>query len=371
MQFDTVVIGAGVIGLAVAAAAAARGQAVLVLEAGPAIGHATSARNSEIIHAGLYYPKDSLKHRLCIAGRHLLYDRLKAAHLPYNRCGKLIVATTPDEEATLARLLAQGRENGVEGLKLISGSDARSREPEVKATAALWSPETGIFDSHSFLQHLAVQVETDGGIIALNTPFAGATPLANGFRLHIGGQDPVSVRTRQLVNASGLWAPELARKIEGLEQAHVPTQWLAKGCYFRLSGRAPFSHLIYPVPEPGGLGIHATLDMTGAVRFGPDVDWLPEGTGPDALSYDVPPSRRDTFARAIARYWPGLPVERLDPDYSGVRPKLRGPGGGFFDFAIQGPQTHGLEGLINLFGMESPGLTAALAIGGAVAKQVS
>lgn len=366
-DFDTVVIGAGVIGLAVAAATAARGQSVLVLEAGAHVGEATSARNSEVIHAGLYYPTGSLKHQFCVAGRRMLYDFLDRTGVDYRKCGKLIVATSEPEEAQLARIQALGMANGVEGLQLLSGAQVAAREPEVQATAALYSPETGVFDSHGYMLRLVADLEANGGLLALHAPFDRADPVPGGFRVWSGGAEPTSVTTRRLVNAAGLWAPDLARRIEGIRAECIPVQWLAKGCYFRLTGRSPFSHLIYPVPVDGGLGVHATLDLAGATRFGPDVDWLPSGTTPDDIDYTVPPGRAQGFEKAIRRYWPGLPAGRLEPDYSGVRPKLRGPGEGFFDFEIQDEQSHGLPGLVNLFGFESPGLTGSLAAGETVA----
>lgn len=371
MDFDTVVIGAGVVGLAVAAATAARGQAVLVLEAGPHVGEATSARNSEVIHAGLYYPTGTLKHRFCVAGRRALYDFLDQSGVDYLRCGKLIVATSRAEEAELARIHALGVANGVEGLELLSGAQATSREPELTATAALYSRETGVFDSHSYMLALVARLEANEGLVALRTPFDRAEPVPGGFRVSTGGAEPTALTTRRLVNAAGLWAPHLARRITGMPAEWVPEQRLAKGCYFRLSGRSPFSHLIYPVPVDGGLGVHATLDLGGATRFGPDVEWLAPGTTPEAIDYSVSPDRAGAFERAIRRYWPGLPDGRLEPDYSGVRPKLKGPGEGFFDFEIQDEQTHGVPGLVNLFGFESPGLTGSLAVGDAVADLLS
>lgn len=365
-DFDTVVIGAGVVGLATAAALSARGQSVLVLEELDRVGEATSARNSEIIHAGLYYRTGSLKHRLCVQGRRMLYDFLDRTGVPYRKCGKLIVAAEPREEAELDRLFALGAANGVEGLRCLSGREARALEPELSASAALLSAETGIFDSHDYLMRLVAILEDNGGLLALRTPFAAAETGDGGFTIRTGGADPATITAARLVNSAGLQAPGAAARIAGLPAAHVPRQWLARGCYFRLSGPAPFSRPIYPVPEDGGLGVHATPDMSGAMRFGPDVEWLPAGTAPSEIDYRVDPGRADAFRDAIRRYWPGLPEGRLAPDFSGVRPKLCGPGGGFFDFAIEGPETHGVPGLVNLFGIESPGLTASLAIAGAV-----
>jgi L-2-hydroxyglutarate oxidase LhgO len=249
---------------------------------------------------------------------------------------------------------------------MLSQKEIAKREPEVSASSALLSPETGIFDSHTFVQRLLAIVEEHGGLLALRSPFARARPSAAGFNISTGGGDPTTVTARRLVNAGGLWAPQIAVGIEALPAEAIPEQWLAKGCYFRLSGRSPFSHLIYPVPVDGGLGIHATLDLAGSTRFGPDVEWLPRGTTPGDIDYRVSPALAQDFDRAIRRYWPALPQGRLEPDYSGIRPKLRGPGDGFFDFDIQTEERHGLPGLVNLFGFESPGLTSSLAIGEAV-----
>lgn len=369
-DFDTIVIGAGAVGMAVACALAERGQSVLVIEAGDHPGEGTTSRNSEVIHAGLYYPTGSKKHRLCVEGRRLLYPFLDQTGVDHRKCGKLVVATDASEEERLADILALGKANGVEGLRLLSRKECEQLEPEVVATCALWSPETGIFDSHAYMIQLLAVLESQGGTLALRTPFDMAEATGDGFTLRTGGAEPATVTTRRLVNAAGLWAPGVAAAITGLPAASVPEQWLAKGCYFRMSGRTPFTHLIYPVPVDGGLGVHATLDLAGAVRFGPDVAWLPRETGPDDIDYTVPQDRAAEFERAIRRYWPGLEAGSLSPDYSGVRPKLRGPGAGFFDFDLQTEAQHGVAGLVNLFGIESPGLTASLAIGKAVAADL-
>lgn len=369
-DFDTVVIGAGVVGISVATAIAAKGQSVLVMEASDHPGEGTSARNSEVIHAGLYYPTDTLKHRFCVAGRRMLYDYMDRFGIDYMKCGKLIVATSDAEEEQLAAILALGTANSVEGLELIPNAEVARLEPALSAQAALQSRETGVFDSHSFLQCQIAALEAHDGLLALRTRFEAAEPLGQGFRVRTGGTDQTTITTRRLVNAAGLWAPDLARRIEGIPKESVPEQWLAKGCYFRLAGRSPFSHLIYPVPVDGGLGVHATLDLGGATRFGPDVEWLPYKTAPGEVNYGVDPMRAEAFVEAIRRYWPDLPPDRLEPDYSGVRPKLRGPDAGFFDFELQTEETHGLCGLVNLFGFESPGLTSSLAIGEAVATDL-
>jgi L-2-hydroxyglutarate oxidase LhgO len=369
-DFDTIVIGAGAVGMAVACALAARGQSLLVTEAGDQPGEGTTARNSAVIHAGLYHPTGSLKHRLCVDGRRMLYDFLGRTGIAHRKCGKLVVATDAAEEERLSEIMTLATMNDVEGLRMLSQRECRELEPEVAATCALWSPETGILDPHAYMIQLLAVLEQHGGILALRTPFDRAEATGDGFTVRTGGADPATVTARRLVNAAGLWAPRVAAAIEGMPAEAVPDQWLAKGCYFNMSGRAPFSHLIYPVPVDGGLGVHATLDLGGAVRFGPDVEWLPKGTGPDDIDYAVPEDRAQAFARAIRRYWPGLPAGNLTPDYSGVRPKLRGPGDGFFDFDLQTATRHGLPGLVNLFGIESPGLTASLAIGKAVADDL-
>ncbi|SLN61269.1 NAD(P)/FAD-dependent oxidoreductase [Roseisalinus antarcticus] len=370
-DFDTIVIGAGAIGLASARALAERGQSVLVVEANDRPGEGTTSRNSQVVHAGLYYPTGSLKHRFCVDGRRMHYDFMEETGVDHRKCGKLVVATSEAEEERLARIMALGTANGVEGLTLLSRQQSEEMEPEVTATAALWSPETGIFDVHGYLMRLLAIFEDNGGLLALRTPVTRVEATGDGFTVTTGGDDPATVSARRLVNAAGLRAPEMAAKIEGLPREAVPEQWLAKGCYFSLQGRAPFSHLIYPVPVDGGLGVHATLDMAGTIRFGPDVTWLKAGTAPADLDYSVPPEQAAAFEEAIRRYWPGLPDGQLSPDYSGVRPKLRGPGDGFFDFDLQTEAAHGVRGLVNLFGIESPGLTASLAIGRAVADDLA
>ena len=366
-DFDTVVVGAGAVGLAAAAALAERGQSVLVLEAASRPGEGTTSRNSEVIHAGLYYPTGSLKHRLCTEGRRKLYEFLERTGVDHRKCGKLVVATDSAEEERLSEIMALGAANGVEGLRLLSPGEIRDMEPEVAAFAALWSPETGIFDVHGYLMALLAQFEGHGGTLALRTPFVRSEPTGSGFKVDTGGAEPASVTTKRLLNAAGLAAPAIARTIEGIPEEAIPGLWLAKGNYFLLPGRAPFSHLIYPVPVDGGLGVHATLDLAGSVRFGPDVEWLPPGTDPQDIDYSVPAHRGAAFEEAVRRYWPGLPRSRLAPDYSGVRPKLGGPGTGFRDFELHTADRHGLPGLVNLFGIESPGLTASLAMAVAVA----
>lgn len=370
-DFDCAVIGAGAVGLATAAALARSGQSVLVIEGGEHAGEETTARNSEVIHAGLYYPTGSLKHRLCVEGRRMLYEFMDATGVPYRKCGKLIVASRPEEEEKLAAIAAMGEANGVEGLSMISADEAHGMEPEITVAAALLSRETGIFDSHDYLMRLIAALEEHDGLLALRTPFEGAERDGDGFAIRTGGDDPATITASRIVNAGGLWAADIAGRIDAMPADAIPHMRYAKGCYFRLSGRPPFSRLIYPVPEDGGLGVHATLDLGGQVRFGPDVEWLEDGTGPGDIDYRVDPGRGAAFTRAIRSYWPGLEDGRLEPDYSGVRPKLKGPGEGFFDFDIQTEERHGIPGLVNLFGIESPGLTSSLAIGKAVAETLT
>ncbi|MDR6293558.1 L-2-hydroxyglutarate oxidase LhgO [Inquilinus ginsengisoli] len=358
---DAVVVGAGVVGLAVARALALAGQEVIILEAADAFGTETSARNSEVIHAGIYYPAGSLKARHCVAGRRALY-RFCADHgVTAQRCGKLIVATDAAEAATLARIAAGAQANGLTGaddaLRPLTADEAHALEPEIACTAALFSPSTGIVDSHGFMLALLGDAEAQGAMIAYLSRLESAVATPEGLHLEIATEEGgMELLARRVVNAAGLSAPAVARRIAGVPEAAVPQPYLAKGNYFALSGRPPFRHLIYPVPVPGGLGTHATIDLGGRVRFGPDVEWV------DSLDYRVDPARADSFYAAIRRYWPALPDGALLPDYSGIRPKITPPGATAADFVIQGPEGHGVAGLVNLFGIESPGLTSSLSI---------
>jgi len=360
-RVDAVVVGAGVIGLAVGRALAARGLETLVLEATGGIGNGISSRNSEVIHAGLYDAPSSLKARLCVAGREGLYAYCESHGVPHRRCGKLVVATTSAQADALQNIARRAEANGVTGLRWLSGAEAIALEPALHCEAALLSPVTGIIDSHALMLAYLGDLERDGGALALRSPLDAAQVVADGFVLQVGGDAPSELATGILVNAAGLDAPALARRIEGLAPAAVPTPRFAKGNYFSLTGRTPFSRLIYPVPEPGGLGVHLTLDLAGQARFGPDVEWLATAST-ERIGYAVDPSRGDRFYAAIRRYWPALPDGALAPAYSGVRPKLSGPGDPAADFMLQGPAQHGVAGLMNLFGIESPGLTASLTI---------
>lgn len=363
-EIDAVVVGAGAVGLACARALAMAGHEVVVLERHAAIGTETSARNSEVIHAGIYYPAGSLKARLCVEGRRRLYEYLQSRSLPHRACGKLIVATDEPQIAELEAIARRARANGVDDIEDLSAARARAEEPALRCTAALISPSTGIIDSHAYMLSLRGELEDHGGAIAFGSPLERAEATGQGFLLHIGGAAPMRLGTRLLVNSAGLSAVALARRIEGLRPTHVPQAFFAKGNYFMLSGSAPFSRLIYPVPEQAGLGVHLTLDMGGQARFGPDVEWIasPDDGMNGSFDYTVDRARGEAFYAAIRRYWPALKDDALEPAYSGIRPKISGPGEAPSDFIISGPEAHGLSGLVNLFGIESPGLTASLAI---------
>lgn len=359
-KVDCIVIGAGVVGLAVARALAQRGLETIVLDSELGIGTGTSSRNSEVVHAGIYYPTGSLKAELCVRGKHLLYEYCAERDIPHNRCGKLIVATSPDQVAILERLRATGLANGVSGLEMITEGQARQAEPNLHCVAALNSASTGIVDSHSLMLSLQGDCEAAGGVLAFGSPVLGGQCGAEGIILQVGGEQPMEVCAGIVVNCAGLQAQQIAASLGGLDLAQVPPLYLAKGNYYSLTGRSPFSRLIYPVPEVGGLGVHLTIDLGGQARFGPDVEWV------DRLDYEVDPRRSDAFYASIRRYWPALPDGGLQPGYSGIRPKLSGPGEAAADFVIHGESVHRVRGLINLFGIESPGLTASLAIAEAV-----
>ena len=361
-DFDAVVVGAGAVGLACARAQAARGRAVLVLEAESAIGQGVSSRNSEVIHAGLYYPTGSLKAELCVAGRRALYPYLEARGIAFDRCGKLVVATEDAETPAVERIAAQAEANDVEGCRWLTGAEARAMEPELRAVAALHSAESGIFDSHGYMLALQGEVEDTGGAVALSTPFEGAAPLpGGGWRVRSGETE---VETARLITAPGLKAQAAAALVEGFPAERIPPAHLGKGCYFSLQGRAPFSRLIYPPPIPGALGTHYRRDLSGRAVFGPDLQFV------EAEDYTVDESRAEGFYAYVRRFWPGLPDGALHPDYAGLRPKIHGPGEPQPDFRLDGPEAHGLEGLVCLFGIESPGLTSSLAIGERVADRL-
>ena len=368
-RIDAVVVGAGAVGLAVARELALRGRETIVLEAGPGIGNGTSSRNSEVIHAGLYDAPGSLKATLCVAGREALYPYCESRGVGHRRCGKLVVAATPAQVETLKAIAARATANGVRGVRWLSGAEARELEPAVRCEAALLSTVTGIIDSHALMLAYLGDLENAGGALVVRSPLESAAAREGGFVLRVGGDAPLEIEAGVLVNSAGLHAQEVARRIDGLDPALIPRAWFAKGNYYALAGRSPFTRLVYPVPEPGGLGVHLTLDLAGQARFGPDVEWL-DVDSPDAIDYAVDPARSTAFYAAIRRYWPGLGDDTLAPAYSGVRPKLQGPGAPASDFMLQGPEAHGIGGLVNLFGIESPGLTASLAIAAEVAHRL-
>jgi L-2-hydroxyglutarate oxidase LhgO len=355
-KVECVVIGAGVVGLAVARRLAQAGREVILLEAAEAIGTVTSSRNSEVIHAGIYYKAGSLMARMCVGGKQELYRYCREHGIPHRNCGKLIVATSLKEAEKLQSIRAHAEANGVDDLRTLSGTEARALEPALNCDAALLSPSTGIIDSHAYMLALRGDAEDAGAACAFHTPLLHARAVGGRIEIDAGGGAPMSLECRLLVNAAGLDAPAVARSIDGMPIEQIPPAYLAKGNYFSCSARAPFSHLIYPVPEPGGLGVHLTLDMAGQARFGPDVEWV------EKVDYAVDPARAERFYPAIRRYWPTLPDGALMPSYSGIRPKIVPPAVATQDFLIQGPREHGVDGLINLFGIESPGLTSSLAI---------
>lgn len=355
-KVETIVIGAGVAGLAIARQLAARGQEVLILEAAGTIGSATTARNSGVIHAGIYYPPQSRKAFHCVRGRLMLMRYLTERELPHRMCGKLIVATDTAQIAKLDEIVARAKASGVNELARLDAEAVKAREPDVTGVAGLFSPVTGIVDVHELIHSYLGDAERDGAMLALHSPVTQVRPEEARFIVTVGGNAPTTLACRNLVNAAGLGAPGLSRHIEGFPGDKTPPLHLARGNYFALQGAQPFKHLVYPVPEPGGLGVHATLDMAGKVRFGPDVEWI------ETEDYAVNPARGAHFYAAIRRYWPGLPDNALQPDYAGIRPKTAPKGGADTDFIIQGVETHGVPRLVNLFGIESPGLTAALSL---------
>jgi L-2-hydroxyglutarate oxidase LhgO len=365
---EVVVIGAGVVGLAIARELALAGREVVVLEKNAGIGEETSARNSEVIHAGLYYPRGSLKARFCVEGRQRLYEYCEARQVPHRRCGKLLVATNPSQLQKLDSVHAAAAANGVTDLEQLSAADVQRLEPNVHALAGFLSPATGIVDSHALMRSLRGDLEAADGAIATHCRVVAAKRGSDGLRLTCATADgPFELRASTVVNAAGLHATRVATLL-GTQTAMIPRPHFAKGNYFNYSGRSPFTHLVYPLPEDGGLGVHATLDLAGRVRFGPDVEWLPDDVDPDSLDYAVDASRSSAFYGAIRSYWPALPEGALAPAYSGIRPKISGRGDTAADFSIRRLGERGEPRVVQLFGIESPGLTSALAIGAHVAE---
>ena len=363
-RIDCVVIGAGVVGLAVARALALQGREVMVLEAEDAIGTGTSSRNSEVIHAGIYYPQGSLKASLCVQGKVLLYDFCATRGIAHSRCGKLIVATSAAQVAQLQGIISKAAANGVHDLVLLTRDQARALEPELECVAAVHSPSTGIVDSHALMLAMQGDLENAGGLVVLNSPLAHAHFAQDAIVLV--ASDGTELQAGSVVNAAGLRAQTLALRFAGLDVQFVPPSHYAKGNYFTLSGRSPFNRLIYPVPEAAGLGVHLTVDLGGQAKFGPDVQWV---DSPDDLEVD--PARGDAFYAEVRKYWPALQNGALVPGYAGIRPKIQAPDEPARDFLIQGPAVHGVTGLVNLFGIESPGLTSSLAIGDYVKRLLS
>lgn len=368
-RVDCVVIGAGVVGLAVARALAMAGRDVTIVEAANAIGTGISSRNSEVIHAGIHYPPDSSKARLCVRGKALMYAFCEARHVPHRRVGKLVVATDATQLPALEHVLTNAHESGVEDCTPLDVGQVASLEPAVSCVAAVWCPSTGIVDSHALMLALLADAEEHGATLALSSRVVGGTVVPDGVELRVASvDDPYVLRADLVVNCAALDATRVAEAIEGVPVDVIPTIHLAKGNYFSLVGRSPFRHLIYPLPEPAGLGVHVTPDLGGQAKFGPDVEWL---AGDAAIDYTVDPGRAPRFAETVRRYWPALPEDALAPAYAGVRPKLSGPGEPAADFMITGPREHGVAGLINLFGIDSPGLTSSLAIGEEVAAMAA
>lgn len=356
-RIDCAVIGAGVIGLAIARELAMAGREVIVLESEASIGEHTSSRNSEVIHAGLYYPKGSLKARFCVEGKELLYDYCTERGIAHQRIGKIIVATADDEIPAVRSYVEKANANGVDDLRWLGVEELRELEPEVRCVAGFLSPSTGIIDSHGLMLAFQGDAENHGAAVVFHSPVESAAVRDNGIELAVGGAEPMSLLCNTVVNSAGLFAPEVARKLVGLPAAHVPPRYFAKAHYYSLTGRSPFHRLVYPVATHAHLGVHVTLDLAGQARFGPDVEWV------DGVDYTFDYSREPLFYEAIRRYYPGLKDGALSPAYTGIRPKISGPKEPAADFRIDGPQQHGVPGLVNLFGIESPGLTASLAIG--------
>ena len=364
-EVECVVVGAGVIGLAAARALALAGREVLVLDRAWTIGFETSSRNSEVIHSGIYYPAGSLKATCCVAGRQRLYGYCREHGVPHAQLGKLIVAAHDGEITALEKIAAAARANGVHDVEWLSAAQAQRLEPALNCVAALLSPSTGIIDSHALMLAYQGEAEAAGAMIVLRTPVLSGTVGADGFDLAVGGDSPSAIRCRFLVNAAGLFAPALARMIAGIPGESIPPVYFCRGVYFTLSGRSPFRRLVYPVPPAGGLGVHITLDLAGQARFGPDVEWI------SSVDYTVDPARGEAFYAAIRSYWPSLRDGALQPGYAGIRPKISGPTEPAADFVVQGPATHGVPGLVNLYGIESPGLTASLPLADEVVRRLT
>jgi L-2-hydroxyglutarate oxidase LhgO len=380
-QVEVVVVGAGAVGLAVARALALAGREVMVIEKEAAVGQGVSSRNSEVVHGGLYYPTGSLKAKLCVRGKEMLYAYCAERGLPYQQCGKLIVATDASQLEKLAKIEVQAAANGVP-VQRLTREQALALEPELQCLAALLSPTTGIVSAHDLMTSLQGDLENAGGMVVLTTQvksvrfceqneaLAGVLTAQSAMDSGANGE-AFDLGFRFLINATGLYAPLLAQRFQGLSAEFVPAAHFAKGNYYSLAGKAPFKHLIYPIPEAAGLGVHLTLDLGGQAKFGPDVQWLEGIQSPEQIDYSVDPRRADGFYAEVRKYWPGLRDGQLTPSYSGVRPKITPPAEPAADFVIQSQATHGVRGLVNLFGIESPGLTSCMAIGEEVAQVIA
>ncbi len=363
-DFDAVIVGAGAVGLACAYQLAKSGDAVLVLEQANRIGTGVSSRNSEVVHAGFYYPSGSLKAKFCVEGRRAMYQFLHEHNVAFEKCGKLFVATEESEIAGIEKYFKQGEINGVENARWITGAEAKALEPQLRAVAAVEYLESGVMDAHGYMDALEGEIEGLGGSVVVNAPFLGATPSAAGYAIRVGGEAPTTITARKLIISAGLSAQKCADAIEGFPKDRIPKLSLAKGNYFSLSMKAPFQRLIYPPPVPGALGTHYRRDLGGVARFGPDIEWITEE------NYVVDPARGDSFYEAIRTFWPGLPDGALTADYAGIRPKIHAQGEPQPDFVLDSQNEHGMDGLICLFGIESPGLTSSLAIGAEVVRRL-
>jgi L-2-hydroxyglutarate oxidase LhgO len=355
-RVDVLVIGAGVVGLAIARALALAGREVLIVEAEPMFGSHTSSRNSEVIHAGIYYPTGSKKARSCVRGKGLLYAYCEKNDVPHRRLGKLIVASRDDEVPALEKILAQAEANGVSDLEWLDARRIAELEPSVRAVRGLFSPSSGIVDSHAVMASFLRDAREAGAELVVASPILSGSVTDGGIELAVGGAEPISILCNAVVNSAGLFAQKVARSIVGVPEGSIPGTFYAKGHYFTMSGKSPFSHLVYPIPAPGGLGVHVTLDLAGQVRFGPDVSWI------DGVDYAFDDSRASSFYGAVRAYYPDLRDGALLPGYTGIRPKLSPAGSPAADFVVQGPEDHGVPGLVALFGIESPGLTSSLAL---------
>lgn len=363
-RIECVVVGAGVVGLAVARELVLAGHEVLILEAEDRIGMGISSRNSEVVHAGIYHSKGSLKASLCVSGNRALYDYCELRSVAHQRCGKLIVATEENQIAALHQIQAQASANGVADLEWLDSAAATRMEPRLRCAAALHSPSTGIVDSHGLMRVLLLDAEQKGAMLVLRSPLLRGRVDVEGIVLDVGGQEPTNLLAHRLFNCTGLGAQAVAESIEGIRAKAIPPLHMSKGSYFSFAGTSPFSRLVYPVPVSDWLGVHLTLDLAGQARFGPDAEWV------DSIDYSVDPARADVFYAAVRRYWPELPDDSLQPAYAGIRPKIQGPKEPMRDFLIQGEEEHGVPGLINLFGIDSPGLTACLALAQHVVERI-